>query len=266
MKRSHRRIVFLVGLIAAYGAIKLVWRGELPAVLQTCTQPLLFAHRGFTQGDDGKWLEGVKTAAEMGFAGVETDVHYFPGEGLIVRHDPRPADVRPEDELRLADLFESERDVRLAWWIDLKNLTDDDSAAIATEFNELVKKYSLSGRMFIESPNGAVLARLREQVSGPMFIFWYQAPRWNPLFDVSADLEQALYGPFLFSVEQSSVTKITEALHASWGIVTWTVDDPRMVQRVIDNGAVIVLTDKDFRTEYPALYRPFDSTCPARTE
>ena len=104
------------------------------------------------------WAHRVNTAEEANiflkqFAGIETDVFFINDQnGFQTGHDA-PSGIS------LESFFDSIVNVRqYYYWIDFKNLSNENVQSSLSEIKRLIEVYQLEGRIIIESSNPDLLA------------------------------------------------------------------------------------------------------------
>ncbi|MGN6493810.1 MAG: glycerophosphodiester phosphodiesterase [Agriterribacter sp.] len=142
-----------------------------PALKQ---RPQLWSHRGLGSKYPENSIQAFAEAIKNNATGIEIDFFFNNKKGTFwVTHDP------PENDSSYADLeqyFKRFLDSTF-YWIDLKNLDNDNSNFIAQKLSHLSKRYNLSGRVFIESSNAEGLYEIKKR--DLKTLYWLQYNREN---------------------------------------------------------------------------------------
>lgn len=107
--------------------------------------------------------------------GIEVDVFWDDAsKQILVTHDtPQASQQYP----LLKDIVASFKD-STSYWIDFKNLTNENVKAVEEAVSQLASTYSLNGKLYLESAHGTVLRK----ISSPNIrtLYWVQYGRSFP--------------------------------------------------------------------------------------
>jgi glycerophosphoryl diester phosphodiesterase len=235
---------------------------------------LLAAHRGGAALWPENSLLAFRNAIALGADFIEFDVHLSKDGELVVIHDPTlertTTGAGPVKDLTVAELKA----------LRLKDRTGAVTAEAVPTLDEVVAVAAQGKRrMLLEIKVDAARARYpgieekvlalldRHGMAGSTVVMGFGAPTWRRVRELRPDIATcALYSarslagtslaaeltmlraagvPFI-GVEHTVVdaAAVAEARKAGIGIGAWTVNDAAEMQRVIDSGAAILITDK----------------------
>ncbi len=112
------------------------------------------------------------------YDGYESDVIFKDGKFLLGHWEHELGDFYLEKMLR-----HFPKPFCGKFWVDLKNLSEENREAVVKRLSYLVRKYGLKDRIVLESPNVAVLSRMR----GRGFYTSYYLPYPNRYAPTQAD-------------------------------------------------------------------------------
>jgi len=203
----------------------------------------VWSHRGVHTNAPENSPEAVRIAIDQGFTGVELDVFYDEGKGLVVSHDQPYKKVNGQLVL-LKDML-SQFGTQLDYWIDLKNLDRKNRASIEeallsmTEDNE-----ELRAGLFIESSKGKDLKYLSKSFN---CIYWVQFSRsipkqWLKLLRLKALLAKSQFAGI--TTDDRYLDTTFQSNFNSWCWYVFTVNSPERLEELSKMRQVqVILTD-----------------------
>lgn len=164
-------IISFLLLSGAYLAIIHILFEKKRQVRNAC--PEVWSHRGMNNaGLEENSIEAFEYACNKGLKGIEIDVYWDEhSEKLLVTHDQ----PKQNTNYKSLDLYLSRFKDSTSYWIDLKNLTCKNQAAIEKAFTSLLSTQGQKTDIYIESQNGWALRKF----DNPRIktIFWAQYNR-----------------------------------------------------------------------------------------
>lgn len=173
IKRALFAIITFLVLMVALASITYLYRyvamqGKIVETGLTAP-PQVWAHKGFHRGITQNSIKGFKKAFEMGVRGIELDTHYDRDlDRFVVSHN-KPYRRHNGELLYLEKVFGTTGKSGY-YWIDLKNLADDNIDGVTNRMNLLLDRYDLRELVFIESWHGPELSVLSNR--GFKTIYW----------------------------------------------------------------------------------------------
>jgi glycerophosphoryl diester phosphodiesterase len=235
---------------------------------------LLAAHRGGAALWPENSLLAFRNAIALGADFIEFDVHLSKDGELVVIHDPTlertTTGAGPVKDLTVAELKALRLKDRTGAVTGEAVPTLDEVVAVAAQGKRrmLLEIKVDAARARYPGIEEKVLALLdRHGMAGSTVVMGFGAPTWRRVRELRPDIATcALYSarslagtslaaeltmlraagvPFI-GVEHTVVdaAAVAEARKAGIGIGAWTVNDAAEMQRVIDSGAAILITDK----------------------
>ncbi len=204
---------------------------------------LVLGHRGAPALAPENTLESFRRALELGADGLELDVRRSGDGRLVVVHDPRVGARRvarwPYSRLRatrrgatLPLLEEVVREFGGAW-LDMELKVPGVEAPVL----ELASRFCRPGRFVITSFSRAVVARLKQLDSSAPTGWLFDRP-------VPARLWEELALDYLAPHHRLFQRSLVEAARRrGLRLITWTANSPRVLQRVLELGVDIVISD-----------------------
>jgi hypothetical protein len=231
-------VVIAVGAAWVAGRLAFPSRVTLP---NSCPRPALLAHASNS-------LPKAAAALGRGFCGIEVDVQWRDGVGLVVAHDPLPATWSPTGSLTVAGLLDSLPQVPALLWLDFKNLSRRNAAPAATHLAALMGDHGLRGRVIVEARRPGALWLLRRRATAVIPAYWVP-PRPQGLRAVPYDARLALVLGTLalpaLSVPRRVLTPEFARRFRSVALFTWTYNTPEELRFAASLGARVILTDKN---------------------
>jgi glycerophosphoryl diester phosphodiesterase len=212
----------------------------------------VWAHRGTHGGFQGEGkpmnrtgentLEAFEASIANGFTGIELDIHFMPERGFIVAHDLTPA-----DHLGLNEVF-ARCGRKVYYWLDFKNLTDENVGAVIVVFNRLFERYPIRDRVLIESPEARALARLRNGLGDVKVLYWIQWYRGGfekSVLRARKRWKLAWFGFRNISISNDQFNEVFLRDFARMGIYVYTINGAARMAALRDAGVRVILTDRD---------------------
>jgi glycerophosphoryl diester phosphodiesterase len=246
IRRARNRVLLtLIGLAAILvlaGASWIVVRFSNPAPVSLppqCGGPIFLAHRSNS-------VQAARTALRHGFCGIEVDVRWRDGFGLVVAHDALAESWSPAGSLSLPGLLDSIPQRPDLIWLDFKNLAADNAAPAATYLNELLVRHGLHGHVIVEARKPWGLWLFQRRIAGVLPAYWipdYPAGLRGIAFDGRLSMIVGLLGFSALSVPKWRLTREFANRFRRFALFTWTCNTPEEIHAAIDRGARIILTD-----------------------
>lgn len=232
--------------------------------------PLAFAHRGGALLGDERGLENslhaFRTAVDLGYRYVETDVHATRDGVLLAIHDPTlerttgavgAIGEMTYDDLRHIRIGGTEAipllDEVLSSWPDLKLNIDAKSASAVGLLAAAIRGHRAWDRVCVASFSPWTLRHLRSEV-GPRVASSYSAPGVAALRLLPGHTMRQLLLGGSGQAAQVPVRKLQlEIVTASFidhahdlgkQVHVWTIDSPGEMTRLLDLGVDAVMTDR----------------------
>ena len=182
------------------------------------------------------------------FNGFEVDVFYNSNKNIFdVKHHGNESDIS------LDEYFKACKDLSLKFWIDFKNLNENNTNSSILLLNTLAKKHDLKSDIIIESKEIELLSKFKEEG----FYTSYWLPNYhllNSFFNINQIKKNILdFKPHVISMPYSSV-KFYSRKFPNYPIHCWTNgmikdNDKDKIKKLSENNNVkIILTD--FKTNF----------------
>lgn len=203
---------------------------------------------GFYESDDKLWAHRVNNLKDINplskeFKGVEIDVFYNNNLNKFdVKHHGK------HSELSLGEYFSYSQDYLLKYWIDFKNLNENNVNKAVILLDSLSNKHSLKNDLIVESKNIELLSKFKQND----FSICYWLPSFNlikssyQIHQIKANLLK--FKPDVISMQYSSVV-FYSIKFPNYPIHCWTNDmisqsDKVKIQKLSKNENVkVILTD-----------------------
>ena len=203
---------------------------------------------GFYESDDKLWAHRVNNLKDIKpfskeFKGFELDVFYNKNLNKFdVKHHGKYS------ELSLGEYFSYSQDYSLKYWIDFKNLNENNVNDAIILLDSLSIKYSLKYDLIVESKNIELLSKFKQND----FSICYWLPSFNlirsfyQIHEIKANLLK--FKPHVISMPYSSVVYYSIKF-PNYPIHCWTNDmisqsDKVKIQKLSKNENVkVILTD-----------------------
>lgn len=174
-KKIIRLLVLAITVICLY-AVVIEWlfhkqKSSTPA------QTEYWSHRGVNNISlPENTIAAFEYALKFGLTGIETDVFWDDAQHrFIVTHDaPQPGVVYPTFEEITARFKDS-----ISYWIDFKNLSQQNQPQAETALVQLMKQYQLQGKLYVESAKEGALIKFHTK--GIQKLYWLQYGRSFPV-------------------------------------------------------------------------------------
>ena len=241
VRRPHVWVAVPVALLAAWLAYRVASPPAI-ALPAECAAPAFLAHRA-------NGVASVSEAVREGFCGVEVDVHWREGVGLVVAHDELPADWRLAGSLTLGGLLDSVPELPALLWLDFKDLSRGNAAPAAAYLRGLIARHALAGRVIVEARQPSALWLLRRRTPEVIAAYWIPRPgRWlrGPVYDARLAAVGALFGFPALSLPHQRLTPAFARRFGRFALFTWTCNSPQEMRAAVSRGARIVLTDESY--------------------
>jgi hypothetical protein len=209
---------------------------ELPS---SCGRPAVLAHHS----DD---VAAATRAADRGFCGIEVDVQWRPGVGLVVAHDPLPDTWTLAGSLTFTGLLDSLPQLPELIWLDFKNLSRHNAIPAAAYVNAAAARYGLKGRLIVEARRPGALWLFRLRANGVIPAYWipYRPHGWRTaVYDARLMLTLGTLGFPAISIPRGWFTPSFAARFRRFAVFTWTTITPEQTASAASLGARIILTD-----------------------
>lgn len=211
----------------------------------------VWAHRGTHGGFQGEGkpmnrtgentVEAFEASIANGFPGIELDIHFL-GERFVVAHDPTPT-----DHLGLDEVF-ARCGRKIYYWLDFKDLTDENVGDVIVAFQRLFERYPVRDRVLIESPEARALAKLRHGLGDVKVLYWIQWYRGGIRKSVLRARKRwkiAWFGFHNISISDDQFNEVFRRDFARMGIYVYTINDAARMAALRDAGVRVILTDRD---------------------
>ena len=246
-RRSWGLLLLAVASVAAVlmlaGTSWIFVRSSRPAPISlpsSCREPVFLAHRSNS-------LEAASAALRNGFCGIEVDVRWRDGSGLIVAHDRLPETWSSTGSLSLAGLLDSIPQLPSLIWLDFKNLALDNADSAAAYLNELMARHAFYGRVIVEARQPWALWRFHRRAGRALPAYWIpdQPPGLRGFaFETRLTLVLGVLGFSALSVPKWRLTPRFASRYRRFALFTWTCNTPEEVRTAVSRGARIILTDQ----------------------
>lgn len=131
----------------------------------------LWSHRGAGNTYAENSIAAFEEAIQSGAKGIEIDIYFDMRQRKFkVTHDPPEKKIYPD----LEEYFQRFKD-STSYWLDLKNLNEENADAISEVLNQLSQKYDLKNNLFVESSRANLLNILQKQEIN--CLYWVQFNR-----------------------------------------------------------------------------------------
>lgn len=206
-------------------------------------RPLVLGHRGAPHAAPQNTFESFRRAMELGADGFEFDVRRCSDGRLVCVHDPRIGicSVARNSYERLCStragaqlpLLEDVLREFGGAWLDIELKVEGIEAPVL----ELAAKFCRPGRFVITSFSRRTVARLKELdavvPAGWLFDRTLKPADWHNL---RADYLAPRYDVLSDALAREAVTRRLR-------LITWTVNTPAAIRRVLELGVEIVISD-----------------------
>lgn len=229
-------------------------------------QPLLIAHRGYSQVTQENTMAAFKAAAKAGFEAIETDIHLTKDRVFVIHHDEDLARIYRKDlvisktsyfKLFWATIFfgYSKRLCTLKDYLKLcrkHEITAVIELKVPFNKNEIEKllhfvRKDLKKIIFISFyPENLSLLR-QCNYTGPMQILSFQ-PIDQSLFDLALELKADI--DIYHGLATQAIVEKSHGLGITVNV--WTVDDKEKAIILIDHGVDMITTDGILTTDLDA--------------
>lgn len=208
----------------------------------------LWGHMGYAADAPPNSLRAVEAAIAAGARGVEVDAFYDAKTDRFVISRTRAPYQRPDGKrLVLEQIIERHRD-QTQYWIDLKNLSLGNAAAVLARLDALLDEYSIRDRTYLESTSGLALRRLVQAGVRTIYTIdlmprslWY-LPRVIAAASMVALTEYAVIG-----VPHQSMDGLFMRVFGHRPLFVFTVNNPALLERLERLETVrVVLSDSLF--------------------
>jgi len=222
-------------------------------------RPLVLGHRGASAHAGDNTLEAFQLAVEQGADGVELDVRFTSDEAVILSHDATAAGFGVYSERSFADLRSELPDVpsleeaaevlgELVINVEIKNNPSepdfDPEHRMADRIAAWIADGDRYGRCVVTSFNPDTVARVR---------FVDDRVVTGQLLDRTADLDVAIsvaaaaghsyVAPYKRLLRAKPLRAVQLAADHGLGVVVWTVDDHRTLQKLRKAGVAAVIVN-----------------------
>ncbi len=140
-------IISIVLIVLFFGALFALFSDK---AIRVIFKEKIWAHR----------VNSIEKKQEVSklFSGIELDIVYDKNSGIFdVNHPPAPS-----INLSLEDYLKSNVDKHLSYWLDFKNLSEDNMVSACEKLNYLTKEVGLdNNKIIVESPNYRFLPMFR---------------------------------------------------------------------------------------------------------
>ncbi len=258
--KNNKQMVFLIFLAAATPLLLgqvIEWKyNESSKRTVNLPRHMIFAHAGQT-GKSGVFkpnsAQAVSEAARLGYYGVELDVHYIDSQ-LILAHD------MPKDSNMplLEDIF-TEHNGELYYWLDFKNLKqlgNDDITRAGRLLSEYVHKFSLEGKVIVESTSHRAIGRLKSASPEIYTCYWLTVPATSRQWVFAKKYEIIKSRADCVSIAKENLTSKVLENFTQRQLNVFTLNNPAEVKRLFSEGVWIILSDINLKDEVPFAYRP----------
>ena len=207
-------------------------------------QSKVWSHRGVHQNVSENTIAAFQLAKDQNFKGIELDVFYEKGQGLIVSHNIREEAL--EEEILLLKEVVNEFEDKFFYWVDFKNLTKEDYSSILNEFNQIFELHpNVRSKIYIESGNGWQLRKLaKENIN---CIYWVQYSKLPPKKFLKLQYIKTLIGHSKFAGISTHFRYIDDSFKKKFQRLNWyvfTVNGPKHLERLSNFKQVTaILTD-----------------------
>lgn len=233
--------------------------------------PIAFAHRGGGGEAAENTVAAFDRALGLGYRYLETDVHATADGVVAVIHDPvldrvadRPGQVATMawGEVATARLAGGERvprlDELLDRWPDTRWNIDAKSDAVVEPLAQVVRRAGALERVCVTSFSDRRLGQIRSLLGprlctamGPRSITALRAASWTPRGLVPGRVFSAFGAaqvPTRWGRLPVADRALVERAHgAGLAVHVWTVDDPTIMERLLDLGVDGIMTDHPSR-------------------
>tara|TARA_R110002049_G_scaffold243078_5_gene416855 strand:- start:2060 stop:2776 length:717 start_codon:yes stop_codon:yes gene_type:complete len=143
----YKFFLFFIFLISStYLAIEVKYSNLTFNKIQTNNK--VWKHRGGTPENS---LSGISKSLTEGYQGIEIDINYDDKiDKFIVDHDYDHESSKAKT-LTLQEVLTENRVKDVKWWLDLKNLKNDNYQKVLKLLKSIEDKYDLNDKYFIES-------------------------------------------------------------------------------------------------------------------
>jgi glycerophosphoryl diester phosphodiesterase len=180
MSNNRRLSSLLYGVVVgvALTVMLLFVTADIKPYKPIFSEPQIWAHRGYSEEFLPNSIPAFNAAIELGAGGIEMDLFWDDDlNTFVVSHD-KPY-IKPYDQLlTLPQVLDSLSDVKINYWLDLKNLEKGNVKQVIDSLNELLDQYNCRQRVFVESEHGWLLRRIEK--ANIRTIYWVQFGRTWP--------------------------------------------------------------------------------------
>ena len=213
----------------------------------------IWAHRGYSINSPENSIESVKAALPKGFKGVEIDVRFNKTDNCFyLSHDK----IKNYKNLTTLDSLFSHTGDGLYYWLDLKNLNEENKKQIVDKLKALSVKYEINRNIIIESRNANALYTLTK--NGFHTSLWLKDP--YPEFmlrfiynNINNKIKLFLYTFNAVSFDSRYINKTTLQIYKNCNIHTWriyTTNYKTLIPILNINSVKIILFDGDNLANY----------------
>jgi hypothetical protein len=241
---TTRRLLLGAGAVILLGAgLWIVGHNMFPPRVSLpieCPNPVFLAHRSNS-------ISLAAAAAHRGFCGLEVDIQWRDGLGIVVGHDELPATWNPTGALMLSGLLDSIPRQPFLLWLDFKNLSPANAARAGNYLRTVISQRHLQGRVIVESKSPSALWLVHRRFAGILPAYWIPvrpAGRGGLLYDAKLALLLGSLGLPALSIPQKQLTSEFAARFHRFALFTWTCNTAEQIRTASDRGARVILTDK----------------------
>jgi len=213
--------------------------------------PMLWAHRGYHKDHPENSLEAFRAAKIRGYEGIELDVFYFENEFVISHDDPSSN----SDTLLTLDEVFYEFNTGLYYWVDLKNLNAINVESSGNIMLELLSKYQIQDRVFIESKEIEQLDKYTKK--GIQTLWWINPGTTYEKMKAGLPYYRKAFATYDFTAISIPHKMITSEFYYNFKHVpkfTFTINDTSRVKELQDiERLVVILTDE--LHPFPPIYQ-----------
>jgi glycerophosphoryl diester phosphodiesterase len=246
--------IFIIVTIIWYFSVIHKFNSLKPRTLKNLPSRTIWAHRGFTQGYTENSLDSFDAARRLGYYGIELDIHYLDGKGIVVAHDIQKNNSITQNYLFLETVF-SRYKYDFYYWLDFKNLSDSNAQISAELLLKHIDLYKLTGHVFVESTKLSALRRLKEIAPDIYTIYWLPGNlHIKPVLFFTK--YQLLHSDIdIVSIPEKYVSDILFDNFSHLNLAIYTVNNPERVDYYFRKGTRIILSDVNMRPIFPEAYR-----------
>ncbi len=207
--------------------------------------PQVWAHKGYHKGVTPNSLKAVQKAHESGVDGIEIDVHFdLELNRFVVSHN-KPYRKHNGRLLFLEDVFKTS--FKGYYWLDFKNISEDNLSAAANRAKLLINRFELKGRLFFESWHRKEISVFSNM--GFQTLYWmsleYETGSFKHFQEVFAIKSLVVKSNFVaLSGNYENFLKYSTGTFEGFPIFLFTLNDKKLINKFFeDQNVKVILTD-----------------------